>query len=67
MWRAGPGAAVSAESQPSGKGLCQGLPQFYVRLHLQQLPRAVQQTVPAHRRGKSRARGTATPPHPVPL
>lgn len=43
----GPGAPVSAQGQPGGKGLCQSLPQLHVRLHLQQLPRAVQQTVPA--------------------
>lgn len=43
----GPGAPVSTQSQPGGAGLRQGLPQLHLRLHLQQLPGALQSAVPA--------------------
>jgi len=43
----GPGAAVPAAGQPGGAGLREGLPELHLRLHLQQLPGAVQPAVPA--------------------
>lgn len=43
----GPGAPVSTQSQPGGAGLRQSLPQLHIRLHLQQLPGALQSAVPA--------------------
>lgn len=42
----GSGAAEPPACQPGGEGLCEGLPQLYLRVHLQQLPRAVRPRVP---------------------
>lgn len=42
----GPGAAEPPTSQPGGEGLRESLPQLHLRVHLQQLSRAVQSRVP---------------------
>lgn len=52
----GPGAPVSTQSQPGGAGLRQSLPQLHLRLHLQQLPGALQSAVPARGAGESASR-----------
>lgn len=47
----GSGAAKSPKGQPSGEGLCQGLPGFYVQVHLWQLPWTL---FPTNRPGKKK-------------
>lgn len=46
---AGPGAAESPQSLQRGAGLREGLPELHLRVHLQQLPGALQPAVPARR------------------